>query len=358
MALAACGESHPPSHQHAPPFVGNDSIPRILPASRVDPVSHPRLELKREVILKTHELGLPSLFFKFVSLGPDSIYICDYFNHRVVEFDRNGNFIRYFGEKLPKKMQRKKHLRWDILYNRRSDQIYLIELGTGILRFQSDGTWMDLFDLPHLRQAEHLQASSNGDLLTMQGYVRGPHGAIARNGEFLTFFYSLRKHLRPRREEYRPNLTPRIYIDTDSSGNIFAGTRTGYEIRKYDADGNYLGDFSVQSDQYYVSPPPGVAPGTKDQWMNNRNTFFRWLETWTQTENIVTLKDKYVVVCLATHNPRKYRLHFYTLEGAPALEQTFWDYRLVGVDANDDIFFANSNSDGTSSKLFVYTLEN
>lgn len=141
--------------------------------------------------------------------------------------------------------------------------------------------------------------------------------------------------MRERREllpegEFRETLAPRFHLAVDSRGRIYAVDQVDYEIRKYGAEGEYLGDFRILEDPEYRPPPESL-----DMERAMADPAYRedWLWSWSRVASAI-VSDRYLVVALQSSQRGGYRLHFYTLEGGRGFEPIHWESRLIDADVD------------------------
>ncbi len=177
-------------------------------------------------------------------------------------------------------------------------------------------------------------------------------GMLAEDGT-MNRFHAERTPVGDSPESYRYNLLPFVYTDVDSAGNIYSVEHVRYEVRTYDPQGRYTGDFRIQSDEdYYVAPPGGV-----DKLRLQLDAAFRkeWSSSWTAVQQAVVADNRYLVVSLGPNREGGYRLHFYTLGGSPAFAPLTVKDRLMGRDREGRLYFLQS-SDPESLRLKVCSI--
>ncbi len=336
-----------------------DFTPSFFPSSSLDVLTSPKLTLRERISIKIPEgaKSSPTTRWKFFLSG-DSIYAIGLQKSDLLEFDRKGNFVQYIGLDIPNEL-REKFAPNDVFFSKKEQRIYVAPQGDGPFVFTPQGSFEKLIELERVQYCSTVVESSIGDLLAFRSTPSDPQIAIFRNGNLVKVFFSKRWPLIPINEDFQHNYNE-IHIDTDGQGNIYSGGPVDYEIRKYDSEGHYLGDFQVQSDPYYKTPPDRVEPGFKTRVRSGNTNYVRsWESSWTQVTKFVVIKNRrLLIVCLLIHQPRKYRIHFYTLDGRPALKPVFWDYLLMAKDSQDYLYFLDDrNSNNRTFSVLAYSLQ-
>ena len=324
----------------------DDREPRYLTDKSATNLRRPRFVLMDEIRFDPPE-GV-ALHMHDPVIGRDSFYLLNS-RHTVSEFGRDGRFIRNIGEKLRNQLELG-HI-FSFAVDPQDDRIY-VSGDDDITIFNPDGSFERRIELPAEIYPSELNFGHNGDLLfglrTNDSLWLGIHN---KEGRF-TFFCEERRKLLGFDEEFRRNFIPRFHTLTDTNSNIYAINRVDYEIRKYDHDGVYVGDFKIQKDQHYRPPPDGVDKSllwTDPEFSEN------WYSTWTAVTGSAIANGRYLIAALGSLSAadQKVRLHFYDLEGRKAFQQIEWEEHLVGNDSEGDLYFYSRPADA----FRVYALE-
>ena len=325
----------------------NDREPKYLTTETADNLKRPRLVLLEEIRLDPPE-GL-SLHMHDVAIGPKSFFLLNS-RDTVSEFGPDGRFIRHYGEKLRNQLDLGPLHGWAL--NPRNGRLYVSE-NKALTIFCPDGSFGQRIELPEDIFASAITFNRNGDLVLDLNMIDGPWLAVLKDDGNLTLFGEERRKLLGPDEEFRPNFMPRFHTLTDSSGNIYAINRVDYEIRKYDQEGIYIGDFNIQQDRHYRPPPDGVD---KSLLWEDPEFEKRWYSTWTGVTGAAIANDRFLVVSLGSwggDETNKMRLHIYGLQGRKLFRQIEWDESLVGSDSDGHLYFYSKQTDS----LRVYALE-
>ncbi len=322
------------SHQDSPQQI--DREPRYLSNGTAKNLRKPRLELLKEIRFQPPE-GV-SVHMRNIAIGPKSFFLLNS-RDTVSEFGRDGRFIRHIGEKLRNQLQLGRI--YGLAVNPQDNRIYVSESET-IIVFNPDGSFDHRFDLPENIHPSKLGFMHNGDLLLGLITSDGPWLGILRKDDGFAVLCEERRKLLSPDEEFRVNYTPRYNAVSDSHGNIYAVGFVDYEIRKYDSDGVYIGDFKIQQDPNYLPPPDRVDKSLLWSDSDFRN---QWLASWTAVTGTAIVRDRFLIANLQSLAPadqlRKARLHFYDLNGRKAFQQIEWDEELVANDSRGALYFSS-----------------
>ncbi|MDA2924619.1 redoxin domain-containing protein [Acidobacteria bacterium AH-259-L09] len=331
-----------------PSVAASDDVrPRFFP-DQERKAKAPELRLRRKIRL-TPESHRPIRSTFTLSVTSKALYVVDPVGNTIREFGLQGNLVRYMGDDLRNRLEMKRA--FDVHFSGRNNRLYATD-HRGILVLTPEGSFEKRIQLDGLFPFT-VTESPKGDLLVGLSSIEGPHAALVRGEKVVKLLGSERRSLLSPQEEFRPNYPPRFFLDTDGSGNIYAVGQVDYEVRKYTADGAYVGDFHVQQDPYYVSPPETVD---KERRLLDKDWHDQWKKSWTRVTKIAVVKDRYLVICLQTHQPQEYRLHFYTLDGRPAFSQISSDSGLVGSDDQGNLYFTDTAKEDSPRLLLVYSL--
>ena len=324
----------------------NDRESKYLNTETANNLRRPRLVLLDEIRLDPPE-GL-SLHMHDVAIGPTNFFLLNS-RDNVSEFGPDGRFVRHYGEKLRNQLDLGRLYAWAV--NPRNGRLYVSE--TRVLTiFYPDGSFGQRIELPENITASAISFSRNGDLVLDLNMIDGPWLAVLKDDGNLTLFGEERRKLLGPDEEFRPNYMPRFHTLTDNNGNIYAINRVDYEIRKYDQEGIYIGDFNIQEDRHYRPPPDGVDKSLL--WDPEFQK--KWHSTWTGVTGAAIVNDRFLVVSLGSlggDETKKARLHIYGLQGRKLFRQIEWDERLAGSDSDGRLYFYSKQTDS----LRVYALE-
>ncbi|MDA2924796.1 TlpA family protein disulfide reductase [Acidobacteria bacterium AH-259-L09] len=316
----------------------DDLKPILLPTSRGH-AGKADLSLQREIILKV-DASRPITSIHSVAVLPSAICLSDPRSSLVRMFDQKGTLLGYLADDLIKRreMQRLE----DIHFGVETQRIYIADGGSVFVFDPEDGR----LEKRIRQRAYSVVELSAGRLAVSLLAIQGPHAAMMVGEEYVRTFCSERRNLLGPEEEFRPNFPPRFHLERDGEGNIYAVGHVDYEIRKYDQQGNYIGDFQVQPDPEYIPPPERVD---KERWWTDRDLTEQWMKSWSRVESVVVVQDRYLVVCLTSREG--YRLHFYTLDGSVPFSPIPWDYRLLGDDEEGNLYFADDKD-----RLLLFSL--
>ena len=331
----------------------DDREPKYLTNETANNLERPRMVLLEEIRFVPPEslslhMGL-SPHMHDVAIGPTSFFLLNS-RDTVSEFGPDGRFIRHYGEKLRNQLELGPLRGWAL--NPRNGRLYVSET-RALTIFKPDGSFGQRIEFPEIIAASAITFSRNGDLLLDLCMIDGPWLAVLKEGRSFTLFGEERRKLLSPDQEFRPNFMPRFHTLTDSSGNIYAINRVDYEIRKYDQEGVYIGDFNIQQDRHYRPPPDGVD---KSRLWTDPEFQKKWYSTWTGVTGAAIASDRFLVLSLGSlggDGADKTRLHIYGLQGRKLFRQIEWDERLAGSDSDGRLYFYSKQTDS----LRVYALE-
>ncbi len=324
----------------------DDRIPSYLTSSsQPESDGPPSLHFRHRIVLQDSE-NLSLRYFPSVIPAEDGYYVLS--QQGLVHVDTSGRFIRILAADL---LQRRDLSRLGGVAYDPIRQAFSITDFRKIAEVDVAGSLTSLFELsqPHWS----LDVPPNGGLLVTLMSTTGPYAAIVKEEELVTRFASERHKLLGPDQEFRPNFPPRFYLATDSRGEIYAVNHVDYEIRKYSADGKYLGDFRLCADPDYRAAPKSVD---KERLLTDPEFADQWLWTWGRVVGAEIVEDRYLVVELQSNQREQFRLHFYTLEGQVAFEPITWSARLADVDSAGNLYFEEKDDSGFVQSLAVYGL--
>ncbi|MCP2606226.1 6-bladed beta-propeller [Candidatus Aminicenantes bacterium AC-708-I09] len=178
------------------------------------------------------------MFHRFIRVAVDSdlnIYVLDAMNHRLLKFDKNGNFIWKAGRKGqgPGEFQYPSGIGISS-----AGEVAVID-ERSIIFFNDKGEYQRTIKLDKsMRNIQFLP----DERLMINIFVLGQPGVAAeffsKDGEFLSKF--------PDEYRYGPKLSPRVGVSIVDSGfkffnnKIYLSIPDKYEIREYDLKGNLL----------------------------------------------------------------------------------------------------------------------
>jgi tripartite motif-containing protein 71 len=164
-----------------------------------------------------------------------NVYVAEYWNNRVQEFNNNGKFINQWGSNSDISLGRISEVAVDS-----SGDVYLEDYSNNrIVKFDKNGNVITKFGS---------SGSGNGQFNNMQGFCLDSSGNIYvadcgnnriqkfdSNGNYLMQWGSYGKS--------NGQFNTPIDVDVDSSDNVYVADNGNHCIKKFDSNGNYLMQF-------------------------------------------------------------------------------------------------------------------
>lgn len=350
--VTACGQAEPSQSvgkEQPANYLEGDLEPRVLEPSE-DSTYEIELIFDKRMCLQ-NESGLPLARPGPVSFGQKSFLVADIDNRTLLQFSSEGDFLAERPDKLLS--EETGFFGIELATSDQGAWIAMPGASPHFLDFQSEA--ISSLDETELRTAYSVHLSLSGTLVMglfppPSSDPRGPFLALAKNGKARKTFYRDRtKPLGPQ-EDFRMNYLPLVHVVTDAGGNIYTCEGVDYEIRKYDSEGNYLGDFRILDDPSYLAPPEKV-----DKERLNIDAAFResWDASWSRVRQLEVVENQFLVASLENHRPTKFSLHFYTLDGRAARSAMPWDHLLMGSDTQGRLYFLEEKGGGVCLLRFL-----
>lgn len=346
VLLASCQQQSPSSSQSV--VRQPDFAPKYLPAEKRQ-LGLVKLTRTGAVLLKQAD-GTPVKRFGRISVAPHAIYLTEPSRHRVDMFDRQGRFVRSIGENGKKNLIAP-HAAF---FSSRRRLLLVADAASGIVAFDTSGNSADVLQLDGIQHPSSVFETKGGSLLVVRQAAGKPSIYLFRRGRFLNSFYSRRWS----DQNYRGSMH-HLHITADSSENLYVASGVDYEIRKFDKNGEYSGDFNTQkNDPLYSHPPESLDEETRLRLRIDPDFSAQWGRSWSQVRCIEVLMNKLIVVCLAVHRSKEYLLHFYTLDGNPIAQSLPFDHVMVGADNEEGVlYFSQQGTEGIFLLTFAAEVE-
>lgn len=279
---------------------------------------------------------------ELLSIANGTFYMFDFVSKSIRLFDSNGRFLSSISHPDFKD----KCTPFVIAsYSRTLQRVVAAVPGKGLFLFHDSGEIDQVLTFPEIDNLGQnilgVVPSNNGDMLAVTLYERGPYLALVREGSLFRQFYRDRTPPLSKTADFRTNFWPLVFVDSDREGNIYTCERVDYEIRKYNPDGDYIGDFKVLEDSNYAFPPDSLD---KERFRIDKEFKETWNNSWTQVDSLGVLNDEYLVACLRIHGQPEFSLHFYSLDGGGCDHPIAWPTRLMCVDEDNRMYFLDDSS--------------
>jgi len=266
------------------------------------------------------------------------LWVRDWEGRRIEKYDRNGKLVKTIGG-IGRAPGRFLFLA-DFAVDEDKGHVFAVDFQQSrITLFAEDGQLLDSWIIArpgYMPQAFALDRARGfyyvGGSLPLKRFVREGslhvHAYKLGTNEYVGSFVETDRSVR---EKNLFNYLVVSSLDVDHAGNVYATLAPVYKVFKIDPKRRTTRAFSGR--HRFYRPPPVYRSDVKPEELK------RLRETWTQTDRVLVVRGRFVVLSLETHEPFPYGLEIFDVTGRLLRTNMLTNGRLVGKDREGNLYF-------------------